>query len=111
IFKSARDFATQFQARFGYAADYHVASGAADVLVYKLAIERAGSLDPKKVRDALATLDAETLYGRVKFESTGQIALDQVVIQIQNGNVVPVYAAGKFIGKPLYPTPTWAARK
>ncbi len=111
IFKSARDFATQFQARFGYAADYHVASGAADVLVYKLAIEKAGSLDPKKVRDALAAMDAETLYGRVKFESTGQIALDQVVIQIQNGNVVPVYASGKFIGKPLYPTPKWAERK
>jgi branched-chain amino acid transport system substrate-binding protein len=111
IFKSARDFATQFQARFGYAADYHVASGAADVLVYKLAIEKAGSLDPKKVRDALAALDVETLYGRVKFESTGQIALDQVVIQIQSGNVVPVYAGGKMIGKPVYPTPKWGERK
>ncbi|HET7342223.1 MAG TPA: amino acid ABC transporter substrate-binding protein [Methylomirabilota bacterium] len=111
IFKSARDFDKQFQARFGYAADYHVASGAVDVLVYKLAIERAGTLDPKKVRDTLAALDAETLYGRVKFESSGQIAIDQVVVQIQNGAVVPVYAAGKAQNKAWYPTPKWSERK
>src|SRR6516162_2583932 len=71
IFKTARDFSRQFQERFGYEADYHVASGAADVLVYKFAVEKARSLDPKKVRDALAAVDEETLYGRIKFEPTG----------------------------------------
>jgi branched-chain amino acid transport system substrate-binding protein len=111
IFKSARDFAKQFQERFGYEADYHVASGAADVLAYKFAIEKAGSLDPKKVRDALAALDAETFYGRVKFEPTGQIAMGQVVVQIQEGKLVPVYAAGKTLAKPVYPAPKWNMRK
>jgi branched-chain amino acid transport system substrate-binding protein len=111
IFKSARDFAKQFQERFGYEADYHVASGAADVLAYKFAIEKAGSLDAKKVRDALAALDAETMYGRVKFEPTGQIAMGQVVVQIQEGKLVPVYAAGKILAKPIYPAPKWSMRK
>jgi branched-chain amino acid transport system substrate-binding protein len=111
IFASAKDFDKQFQQRFGYAADYHVASGAADVLVYKLAIEKAGTLDAKKVRDALAAIDADTLYGRVKFEPTGQIAIPQVVIQIQNGGVVPVYTGGKMGAKALYPTPKWSERK
>lgn len=111
IFKSAREFGKQFKERFGYEADYHVASGAADVLAYKFAIEKANSLDPKKVRDALAGLDVETLYGRVKFEQTGQIAMGQVLIQIQDGKLVPVYAAGKFIGKALYPMPKWGERK
>ncbi|HSB69606.1 MAG TPA: amino acid ABC transporter substrate-binding protein [Candidatus Methylomirabilis sp.] len=111
IFKSAKEFAQQFQARFGYAADYHVASGAADVLIYKHAIEKANSLDPKKVRDAIAGIDVETLYGRVKFEPTGQIAMGQVLIQIQEGKVVPVYAAGKFAAKPMYPMPKWSQRK
>jgi branched-chain amino acid transport system substrate-binding protein len=111
IFKSAREFDKQFQARFNYAADYHVASGAADVLAFKAAIEKAQSLDPKKVRDALAALDVETLYGRVKFEPTGQIAMSQVVVQIQDGKLVPVYAAGKFVGKAIYPTPKWGERK
>jgi branched-chain amino acid transport system substrate-binding protein len=111
IFKSARDFSKQFQERFGYEADYHVASGAADVLVYKAAIEKAQSLDAKKVRDALAAVDVETLYGRVKFEPTGQIAMGQVLVQIQEGKLVPVYAFGKMLGKPAYPAPKWSMRK
>ena len=111
IFKTARDFDKQFQERFGYQADYHVASGAADVLAFKFAIEKADTLDPKKVRDALAALDAETLYGRVKFEPTGQIAMGQVLVQIQDGKLVPIYAAGKVVGKPVYPTPKWGQRK
>jgi branched-chain amino acid transport system substrate-binding protein len=111
IFKTARDFDKQFQERFGYQADYHVASGAADVLAFKFAIEKAGTLDAKRVRDALASLDVETLYGRVKFESTGQIAMGQVLVQIQDGKLVPIYVAGKMVGKPVYPTPRWNMRK
>jgi len=111
IFKSARDFAKQFQERFGYEADYHVASGAADVLVYKAAIEKAQSLDAKKVREALAAVDVETLYGRVKFEPTGQIAMGQVLVQVQEGKLVPVYAFGKMLAKPAYPAPKWSMRK
>jgi branched-chain amino acid transport system substrate-binding protein len=111
IFASAREFGKQFQARFGYEADYHVAAGAAAVLAYKFAIEKANSLDPKKMRDAIANLDVDTLYGRVKFEPTGQIALSQVLIQIQEGKVVPVYASGKFVGKAAYPMPKWGQRK
>ena len=111
IFKTAREFGKQFRERFSYEADYHVASGAADVLAYKFAIEKANSLDPKKVRDALAGLDTETLYGRVKFDATGQIAMGQVLIQIQEGKLVPVYAAGKFVGKAAYPMPKWGQRK
>jgi branched-chain amino acid transport system substrate-binding protein len=111
VFRSAREFGKQFRERFGYDADYHVASGAADVLAFKFAIEKANSLEPKKVRDALASLDAETLYGRVKFDSTGQIEMSQVLIQIQDGKVVPVYAGGKMVGKVLYPMPKWNQRK
>ncbi len=111
VFPSAREFSKEFQARFNYAPDYHVASGAADVLIFKAAIEKANSLDPKKVRDAIANLDVETIYGRIKFEPNGQIALPQVLIQIQQGRVVPVYVAGKFANKPVYPMPPWSERK
>ena len=113
VFDSAREFARQFRERFGYEADYHVAAGAAAVLAFKFAIEKANSLDPKKARDAIAALDVETLYGRVKFDPTGQIAMGQVLIQIQEGKVVPVFVAGKFNGngKPVYPMPKWSQRK
>jgi branched-chain amino acid transport system substrate-binding protein len=111
IFRSAREFGKRFREGFGYEADYHVASGAVDVVIYKLALEKANSLDPKRVRDAIGGLDAETFYGRVRFEPTGQIAMGQVLIQILDGKVVPIYAAGKMVGKPVYPMPKWDNRK
>jgi len=109
-FGSADRFAKQFHDRFSYEPDYHVASGAADVLAFKYAIEKAATLDAKKVRDALAALDVATLYGRIKFNPSGQIELPQTLIQIQHGKLVPIYAAGKMLGKALYPTPPWSKR-
>jgi branched-chain amino acid transport system substrate-binding protein len=110
VFGSAANFAKQFEARFHYQPDYHVASGAADVLAFKYAIEKAGTRDPKKVRDALAALDVSTFYGRVHFNAGGQIELPQTLIQVQQGRLVPIYSAGKFQNKPRYPTPTWGSR-
>ena len=109
-FGNAAEFAKMYQAKFGAAPDYHAASGAADVETYALAIEKAGSLDPKKVRDAIASITFDSLYAHVKFGANGQILLPQIVIQIQNGKVVPVYTTA-FLNKPIYPTPAWDARK
>jgi branched-chain amino acid transport system substrate-binding protein len=108
-FGDAAAFAKEYKAKFGYDPDYHAASAAADVETFAYAIEKAGTLDPKKVRDAVADVDFQSLYAHVKYGKTGQIELPQIVIQIQNGNVVPVYT-DKFLNKPKYPVPAWSAR-
>lgn len=108
-FGDAAAFAKQYQQKFGYAPDYHAASGVADVEAFVKAIEAAGSLDPAKVRDALAKVDFNSLYGHVKFAANGQIAMPQTVIQIQDGQVVPIYS-DKFLNKPRYPLPAWTKR-
>jgi branched-chain amino acid transport system substrate-binding protein len=108
-FGDAEQFAKVYQDRFGYAPDYHAASAAADVETFAKALEAAGSLDPSKVRDAIARVDFQCLYGRVHFGQNGQISLAQTVIQIQDGKVVPVFAED-FIGKPRYPVPPWSKR-
>ncbi len=110
VFKSAAEFNKVFKAKYGYDPDYHVASGAADVLIYKYAIEKADSLDPDKVRDTIASIDFETFYGRIHFDQGGQIIQDQFTIQIQNGKVVPIFSEGKFFNKPQYPMPAWSSR-
>ncbi len=108
-FGDAATFAKQYQQKYGYAPDYHAASGVADVEAYVKAIEAAGSLDPAKVRDALAKVDFNSLYGHVKFAANGQISMPQTVIQIQDGQVVPIYS-DKFLNKPRYPLPAWNKR-
>ena len=72
------------------------------MLVYADAIERAGSLDTEKIRDALAATEMQTFYGNIKFAATGQnIAKPMVLRQIQNGEyklVAPLeWADSKFM--------------
>lgn len=105
----AAQFAKAYQDKFGYQPDYHAASAAADVETFVYAIEKAGSLDPKAVRDAIAKSDFESLYAHVKYGENGQIHLPQIVIQIQSGRVVPIYT-DKILNKPQYPIPGWGNR-
>jgi branched-chain amino acid transport system substrate-binding protein len=109
-FGDAEQFAAAYKAKFGYDPDYHAASAVADVEAFAQAIAAAGSLEPKKVRDALARLDFESLYGRISFGEKGQISMPETVIQIQNGNLVAVYGPKGFAGKPMYPMPPWNER-
>ena len=45
-----------------------------------------------RVRDAIAALDAETFYGRVKFGGSGQInSLQPPVFQLQGGKPVVLW--------------------
>jgi branched-chain amino acid transport system substrate-binding protein len=108
-FGDAAAFAKAYKEKFGYDPDYHAASASADVETFAYAIEKAGTLDPKKVRDAIAAVDFTSLYAHVKYGKNGQIVLPQIVIQIQNGNVLPIYT-DKFINQPKYPVPSWGAR-
>nr|WP_292839525.1 amino acid ABC transporter substrate-binding protein [Mesorhizobium sp.] len=109
-FGDAAAFAEAYKAKFGYEPDYHAASGAADVEALAQAVEAAGTLDPKAVRDAIAKLSFDSLYGKIAFAENGQIDLPQTVIQVQDGKVAAVYGAKGFIEKPKYPMPAWNAR-
>jgi branched-chain amino acid transport system substrate-binding protein len=108
-FGDAVQFAGAYEKKFGYAPDYHVAAAAAAVETSVMAIEAGATLDPKKVRDAIAQLDFESLYGRVHFGENGQIVRPQTVIQIQDDKVVEIFT-DKFVNKPLYPVPAWNER-
>lgn len=108
-FGDADQFAKEYKAKYGYDPDYHAASAVADVETFVKAIEKANSLDPKKVRDAIASIDFESLYAHIRYAKDGQIQLPQIVVQIQNDQVVPIYT-DKFINQPKFPVPPWDKR-
>ena len=57
--------------------------------ILQMAIEKAGTIDPVKVRDAIAATDTETFYGHVKFDADGQInSLQPPVFQLVGGKPV-----------------------
>jgi branched-chain amino acid transport system substrate-binding protein len=89
VFGSTEAFNAAWAKKYGDEADYVEASSAVDGAIIQLGIETANSIDPKMVRDAIAALNVEAFYGKVKFGATGQInSLEPPVFQLQGGKPV-----------------------
>ncbi|MBW1892470.1 MAG: amino acid ABC transporter substrate-binding protein [Deltaproteobacteria bacterium] len=108
IFKDTKGFIDLFKEKYGYDPDYHNASAVAVLSVFKNAIEAAGTLDRKKVRNAIAETDLETIYGVIKFNPDGRIKGSSLVLQVQGGEIYQVYPKGLKV--PVYPMPDWKDR-
>lgn len=92
VFGSTENYNKMFQAKYGFIPDYAQATASAVGAILQLAIEKAGTLDRKKVRDTLASMDVVTFWGQVRFGSNGQIdSLKPPVFQIQKGTQVVIY--------------------
>jgi branched-chain amino acid transport system substrate-binding protein len=80
------------------------------MLIFKDALEKAGSADRRKVAEAIRAMDTTegpAKYfpgGRVKFDGNGRrVDADVVVVQWQNGVPVTVYPADAAVAKPIWP--------
>jgi branched-chain amino acid transport system substrate-binding protein len=85
-------------------------SVAGAMLIYKEALEKAGSTDRRKVAAAIRAMDTTegpAKYfpgGRVKFDENGRrVDADVVVVQWQNGVPVTVYPTDAAVAKPIWP--------
>ena len=94
LFGSTEAFVKRFQAKYKALPDYAEASAAAAGAILQMAIEKAGTADRAKVRDALAAFNEITFWGPVKFGPTGQIvSLEPPVFQIQKGKPTVIHPA------------------
>ena len=88
-FGTTQAFTDDFHAREKGEPDYVHASAAAALVALQKAVEKAGTLDKAKVRDALAGLDIATFYGPIRFSPNGMNAgRDLPIIQVQGGKAV-----------------------
>jgi ABC-type branched-subunit amino acid transport system substrate-binding protein len=75
------------------------------------AIQRTGSLDSEKLREALLTLKTKTVFGDFAVDERGyQTAHKAVTIQWQDGKQVVVWPDEVATGKARLPTPMWSTR-
>jgi len=94
VWPTTADFYKEYLAKANSDPDYVHASCAAAVVVLQDAIERAGSVDKKKVRDALAATNAATFYGPIKFSANGMNEVrDLPIIQVQNKSIKVLHPA------------------
>ncbi|MEV6794067.1 amino acid ABC transporter substrate-binding protein [Streptomyces sp. NPDC051320] len=90
---TADDYIKLFAGQYGgRKPEYHAAEATAACIAMVDAVEKAGSTDPDRVRDAFAALDESTFFGPLKFNSAGQnIAKTMEVMQVRNGKPVTVW--------------------
>ena len=116
FFTDGMTYDADFTKEFGYAPPYQAAESSAALLVFKDAFERAGSVDQKKVRDALAATNMQTFYGNIKFAEGGQnVDKPMVLFQVmcddagkcENKVVAPLKWASAEL---IHPIPKWSSR-
>ena len=88
-----KEFIDSYEKRYGVKPNYHAGSGHAGMQIFTAAIKQAGSFDPEKVRDALASITVQTIRGPWKANDQGLGLFDPVTIQIQKGKRVLVWPA------------------
>ncbi len=94
VFGSTKAFAEAVRQKTGQDPDYVHASSAAAMIVIQKAIEKAGSLQPEALRNAIAATDIVTFYGPIRFRADGMNSNRQLpIIQIQGGKAVVLYPA------------------
>jgi branched-chain amino acid transport system substrate-binding protein len=116
LFGTAQDFASRYAA--AYPADvvngspgYQAVDGAAACEVMVRAIEKAGSTNPDKVRDAMAGLSFDSFYGHLQFDSTGADTTKPMqAIQIQgepaSPKLVTIWPSSMSSGTAVWPEPS-----
>jgi len=91
--------------------DYHAAEAGAQVLAYVLAVEKANSVAPDKVRAALGDLTFMSFYGGWDVDDTGlQVGHSMVNVQWQMGKRIIVWPEEAQTGDVAYPMPTFAEK-
>ena len=111
-YPGAREFVESYKKEFpGADLSQLSAAGYGGCQILVEAIRRAGSLDSKKLRDAILKMDHNTVFGGFRVDRDGvQIAHKTVMFQWQDGKKVIVWPEELAPGKPRFPTPPWSQR-
>jgi len=112
-FGSTQAYVAAYQAKFKTNPTFNSAAATAGAELLGLAIEKANSIEPDPVRDALRAFKGETIMGPTEFDKRGvsiHARENVVVYQIQNGEDVIVSPEKVSQKKPQLPMPGWAQR-
>lgn len=111
VFRTPGNYGKLYKKAYGHVPSYQSASGTAVGLAFQYAIQKARSINPDKVRNALAKLRVVTFYGLLRFDSTGANTYKPMAtVQIQHGTLVTVYPKKVANKKLIYPTPAFGGR-
>jgi ABC-type branched-subunit amino acid transport system substrate-binding protein len=110
-FPGVAELNAKYQAQFGRPADLLTGPAYACVQIAAAAIEKAGTLDRDKIRDAIAATNMTTVVGPVTFNADGTGNVLNPMVQWQNGKQELVWPPEHSTAEFLYPATPFEQRK
>ena len=99
----------------GVEPSYHAIRSYAGATVAADALRRATTLTPEGIRETLLATRLTTPFGTVEFKDFNgfhnQNPLPSILMQVQRNKYITVWPPDVAVGKVIYPTPVWTARK
>lgn len=105
-----KEFIEVYEKRFGEKPNYHAGGTYGALQVTEAALKQVGSFDNEKLRDALASIEAQTIFGRYKVDAKGMNSHEGVTFQILKGQRRIVWPDKWAETKPELPMPEWSKR-
>ncbi|MBM4323197.1 MAG: branched-chain amino acid ABC transporter substrate-binding protein [Deltaproteobacteria bacterium] len=104
----AKEFLENYQARWKKKPDYLDSTLAyIGCQILEQAIEKAGGLDRKKLRDIIAAHEFSTINGPIKFTGLENLKTPSMWLQWQKGELEIVWPPEMATAKLLFPKPNW----
>jgi branched-chain amino acid transport system substrate-binding protein len=105
-----KEFIERYEKRFGEKPNYHAGNAYGALQVTEAALKTVGSFDNEKLRDALATIDVHTVFGRYKVDARGMNSHEGLTFQILRGQRRVVFPEKWAETKAELPMPEWSKR-
>jgi branched-chain amino acid transport system substrate-binding protein len=105
-----RELNEAYQKRFGRATEPNTGPAYACVQILAAAVTRAGTLEPTRVRDAIAVTDMTTVAGPVKFRPDGTAIIQPMVGQWLAGKQELIWPRDLATAPFAYPAPPFGKR-
>ncbi len=109
-FEGVAELNAAYEAKFDRPADLLTGPAYACVQLFAAAIEKAGTLDRAAVRDAMASIDTNTVIGPVTFNEDGTGNVLNPLVQWQNGQLELVWPPEQATQDFVYPAPPFEER-
>jgi branched-chain amino acid transport system substrate-binding protein len=105
-----REYIAAYEKRYGEKPNYHAGNAYGSLQVTEAAIKKAGSFDNEKIRDALATIEVHSVFGRYKVDARGMNDHEGITFQILQGKRKIVWPEKWAETKAELPMPEWSKR-
>jgi branched-chain amino acid transport system substrate-binding protein len=105
-----KEFVTEYERLYGEKPNYHAGGAYGALQATEAALKKAGSFDSEKLREALASIEVNTAFGRYKVNAKGMNEHEGITFQILDGQRRIVYPDKWAETKAKLPMPEWSKR-